>query len=94
MKIPKSLKIGPYCYGVVFKEDLEHEGNSLFGLCDQVNHIIYMRKGMEPKKKMETFLHECLHAIEDVYGVEIGEEKVSLLGLSLMAIINENKIRF
>ena len=94
MNIPEVIKIGAYDYKVVEKDDIEHEGNKLWGLCDREANVIFLQKGMKPKKEKEVFIHECLHAIEESYGVHLGENRVNMLGLALMALISDNKLRF
>ena len=94
MKIPEVVKIGAYDYKVVEVDKLVHEGKELLGLCDRENNVISLLKGMKPKKEKEVFIHECLHAIEESYGITLGEKKVNLLGLAIMALISDNKLRF
>ena len=94
MNIPNKVKIGAYDYKVVEMDKLEHEGNKLWGLCDREENVIYLQKGMKRKKEKEVFIHECLHAIEESYGLDLGEDKVNLLGLAFMALITDNKLRF
>lgn len=93
MNIPRKVKVGPYTYTVVRKREIKEEGKEMLGLCDREKHAIYMTSGMEKKKEKEVFLHECLHAIEDSYGISLGENKVNVLGLALMALIDDNKLR-
>ena len=94
MRIPKKIKIGPYTYDVVYKDNLTHENNKLWGLCDRESHNIYLQKKMDAQKKKEVLLHECLHAIEESYGITLGENKVNQLGLALLALIYDNKLKF
>lgn len=94
MNIPPVVKIGAYDYKIIEKDKIEHEGNKLWGLCDREENVIYLQKGMKRKKEKEVFLHECLHAIEESYGLNLGESKVNILGLALMALIDDNKLRF
>lgn len=92
MRIPKKVKIGAYNYTVVYKDDLREDGHSVWGLCDANNNKIYLKKGMTGRRKLEVFIHEALHAIEDSYGVSLGEKKVNVLGLAIMALFTENKL--
>ena len=94
MKIPEVVKIGAYDYKVVEVEDLQLDGKSSLGVCDRETNIIQLEKGMKPKKEKEVFIHECLHAIEDSYGIDLGEKRVNLLALAIMALISNNKLRF
>ena len=94
MKIPEILKIGAYDYAVIEKDNLKCNGKEVWGYCDRDKNIIYLQKHMKKKKEKEVLIHECLHAIEESYGVDLGERKVNVLGLALMALITDNKLRF
>lgn len=94
MKIPSKLKIGAYDYKIKWKKGLVcKDKEELWGWCDQNNHVIYLSKKMGTKRLREVIIHECIHAIEDSYGIELGEKKVNILGLALMALISDNKLR-
>lgn len=94
MNIPEVVKIGVYDYKVVEKDKIEMDGTPLCGMCDREKFEIHIQKGMKSKKEKEVFLHECLHGIETSYGIELGEKKVNLLALALLALICDNKLRF
>jgi hypothetical protein len=95
MRIPRTVKVGAYTYTVRKKKKLEKVDNSsVWGLCDRDNWIIYLQSGMDKKREIEVFLHECIHAIETGYGLSFTEHEVNLLGLALLALINDNKLRF
>ena len=94
MNIPETIKIGAYDYKMIEEDKLKLDGKDVWGYCDREQNKIYMQKGMKSKKEKEVFLHECLHAIEESYGISLGERKVNILGLALMALISDNKLRF
>lgn len=95
MKIPKKVKIGIYTYKIKEVEDLKDEKNNpCWGLCEHSEHTIYLKKGMIEPRLSEVFLHECLHGIEESFGIDLGEKKVNQIGLALMAFIIDNKLDF
>jgi hypothetical protein len=100
MRFPKKqVKIGYFTYGIEFVDDipkdlkLKEKALELWGFCDNDNQVLYFKKGMNRQRFIEVFLHECLHAIEESYGIDLGEKKVNRLGLSLAALFKENDIR-
>lgn len=92
MKIPSKVKIGAYDYKVEWVKELKDEKAKLWGLCDRENHIIFLDKGLRGRRRIEVFLHECLHGMEESYDIELGEKKVSVLGLALLAFFVDNKL--
>ena len=94
MKIPRKIKVGAYTYIVKRKKTIKEDNQELLGLCDRGAHLIYIVKDLSDKKAKEVLLHECLHAIEESYGINLGENKVNLLGLALLALIDDNKLEF
>ena len=94
MKIPNRLKVGAYTYEVKQKKTLKEKGKDVWGYCSPNTHEIYIQETMEPDKEVEVFFHETLHAIEDSYGIELGEHKVNILGIALLALIKENNLIF
>jgi len=95
MKIPKSVKIGAYTYRVKYEKSLKrHKLGDVNGICDNEGLTIWLVKGMVGEQLKITFLHECLHAIESVYGFELGEERVSKLDHTLTAFLIDNNLGF
>jgi len=94
MKIPKTVKVGAYTYKVEFVDTLKHEGNDLLGLCDNESYTISIVKKLKPIPLKVVFLHECLHAIENVYGCVLGENKVNKFDHYLVDYLIENKLNF
>jgi len=62
MRIPRKLKIKDKTWQIKTKANLEHESESVEGLCDFQERKIYIEKGMSHDKSALALLHEFLHA--------------------------------
>lgn len=92
MKIPRKAKIGAYTYKVVRKHKLKMDGQDMDGYCDRENKIIYLDKSLKGIEQFSVFIHECLHAIELIYEVNLSEKKIRILEHALSALLIDNKI--
>ncbi len=86
VKIPKSVKIGPHIYALSINEELNND--SILGR----HHLStlkmeYATKNIHQGQQLSTILHECIHAILQVYGimetVGISKEKEEALVVAL-----------
>ena len=93
-KIPKKVKVGAYEYSVRVVKNLTHKGINIRGICDNDELEILIDLGLRGADVPVTFLHECLHAIDEVYGVKLGEKRIGVLDHSLVAFLNDNDLRF
>lgn len=50
---------------------------------------IQLLRGMEREVSQMTLLHEALHAIEDVYGLSLGERRIRVLEQALGQILGQ-----
>ena len=93
MRIPREVKVGAYTWKVVYKKVIIFEGGECDGLCDSDNFIIYLSKTRCKNRQNleETFLHECLHAIEKSINLDIGEDAVTRVATGLYAFLKDNK---
>ncbi len=98
MKIPKKLKIGGHIYKIDikyrYKERADRYGHSDHAMKDikvtdvDTNGKIRERSGIE-----ETFIHEMLHCIDEVYnGNDLKEEQVLRMGQGLYQVLKDNKL--
>lgn len=100
MKLLRKVKIGCLTYEVKYVKDVPKEYKSkvksldLWGFCDHDSQSIYLKVGMSKERLREVFIHECLHMIEEAYGINLGEKKVNTLGLAIADLIKTNRINF
>lgn len=86
-KIPlRFVDIGPHRYRIIesaaaFKKVEEEEGQSLWGLLDPSEFIIYISPGLPASQQKETLLHEIGHIIYErlTFGLISGPDKEEVL---------------
>jgi hypothetical protein len=105
MKIPETLKIGGHNYRVRFPYRFNERGDIMgqhdgtlkeikIDDCDCWTHAERSETGVAV-----TFLHEILHACDQITGHEIfkgedGEKKIEAISESLFQVLRDNKLRF
>jgi Zn-dependent peptidase ImmA (M78 family) len=94
MKIPKKINLCGHTYEVIYKKQILMDGRECYGLCDIDKHVIYLKTGMAETQRMDVLLHECIHAIEGIFGLNLTETAVNNLAIGLLSLIRENKLNF
>lgn len=93
MKIPESVKIGPYTYAVETVDDLSHDEDKN---CKLWGHIHFesqkIRLATYNRLPFETLLHEAIHGIDEVYGINLKEKQVKRLATGLYSFLVENNM--
>ena len=92
MGLPRKLIIAGHTITVLYKKKIMLDGKDVWAYYDDERHRIYMTMGMERSRKMEVFLHECIHAISFIHGLNMTEKAVDHLGIELLALVRNNKI--
>lgn len=94
MRIRRKIKIGPHEVKIIYKKKIFNDKIELSGYADAANNKIYLEYNMPKTKKMEVFLHECLHVMDDIYSLALGEKRVNALATILVNFIRTNGIDF
>ncbi len=97
INIPKTFKIGgfDYTFEVSPEHDRELNSNGNQGECSHTMRRIIVRSNLTPQQVSETFLHECIHAVDGVYcNYKLTEDEVYQLGNGLFQILEQLGIRF
>ena len=97
VKIPKSIKIGGFTYKIDMSQtrDSELKNNGNFGECSVIPRKISIATNLHPQQTSETFIHEVLHSIDDVYGhYQLTEEQCKHLSSGLLQVFEQLGIRF
>jgi hypothetical protein len=93
LKLPKVIKLGGQRITVKYdKKILEGKTGEAYGAYLAEKKEIHLIYGMKSGAKKSAFLHECLHAIADVYNVNLSEIQVASMELGLMDLVSNNKI--
>ncbi len=84
MALPNKIKVGPFSFRVDHVLDLREEnGQRLHGRHDSVYKTIEVSKRQCEQMKKETLIHECLHAMIDVAGLDFkGLEEAYVTAMS------------
>ena len=89
MKKITNIKIGPYDYTVIHGPIISEDS----GLCLPSKLEIYINTHESEERETDTLLHECLHALWDVFnlGESCDEETaVRALASGLIMLIKDN----
>jgi hypothetical protein len=65
-------------------------GPELLGEYDDENAVIYIKPYLTAQIKRSTVVHECLHAISNMYGLELSENQVRVLESAVISLVDNN----
>jgi len=88
MKLPSKVKIGAHTYTVEYIESNDSLESENSGHCDFTKGKITIQLSEVDTINFATFLHECLHAMNN----EIEHETIESLSQQLTQFLLENKI--
>jgi hypothetical protein len=72
MKIPGKIRIGFVDYSVIYFK--ERSGGMVLGQHNGKDAVIEVAQDAPPRVQFKVFIHECLHAVIEQYGVNIPDE--------------------
>lgn len=95
--IPRKIKIGGFDYSIVvspaFDKELFADGNK-GSMSSRLRRII-VSSTLPPQDFSETFVHEILHAVDDIYtNSSLTENQVFLLANGLLQVLEQLGVRF
>lgn len=94
MTLCKEVKVGFKHYKVKEEQNLHESEAELQGQIRYLEQEIALREDMTEESKEATLMHECLHALDEMYGIELSEEQVERLGNALYMFIEDNPQMF
>lgn len=89
----EKIKIGWKDYNVQIvssSQTLIDGGDECYGQILYDKCVIYLNENNSTEQHVVTLIHEVIHGIEDMYGLELGEENVMRLANALYSIIKDN----
>jgi hypothetical protein len=89
MQIPEKIKIGGFTVDVEFVENLMLEDNHR-GEYSLRTQIIKIDKATTKQSIEETFIHEMLEAMTNIYDIDIAHKDLSNLATVLHQVIKDN----
>lgn len=65
-------------------------GEDLLGMYDDQTATIFIKPDLTPQIRRSTIIHECLHAISCVYGLDLTENQVLILESAILTLFKQN----
>jgi kynurenine formamidase len=93
MSVPRKLTIAGHTIKITHKKGLVVGSTEAWGAYEDSSHTIYLRTGMDKTRKAEILLHECIHAIDHIHVLGLSEKAVKILGIEILALLKNNKIK-
>lgn len=93
MRLPKQVVIAGHNIQIKYGRGLKLNGKECWGIYNDSKKTIFLRSGMDKSRKAEIFLHECIHAIDDIHVLNLTEKAVKILGVEISGLIRNNKIK-
>lgn len=84
---PREIMIRGSVWTIKFVRNL---GPHLCGECDLAEREIRIAQKLKPMLRLETFVHEVLHAFEEEYGLKIPHKMIYKLEKPLCNLLIEN----
>ena len=99
MKIPPLITIAGHQIKIVTKEKLEADEVPCVGLAYTGQDLIHLARTchgvkLNSAQRATAFLHESLHIISVLYGLNLTEKQVSQLEVILYQFLHDNHLRF
>jgi len=88
MILPTSLSVIGREVPVKVVEELPNQ----LGEFDYNDYVIKIKSGQHPLAEADTLLHECIHAIDDCFQLNMSERQVYCLAVGVLALLRDNKI--
>lgn len=87
MAIPSSLSIIGREVPVKVVEELPNQ----LGEFSYEEYVIKIKSGQHPLAEADTLLHECFHAIDDCFQLNMSERQVYCMAVGIVALLKDNK---
>lgn len=97
IRIPGSVRVGGMDYAVKYGEGIDDELNrySLDGRCEYAGCRILLRSTVIPQVMGNVFIHELLHAVDNVYNnFGLSEEETWRLAHGITQVLKDMGIEF
>ena len=94
MIIPEKVKILYKNYAVREESNLHDNKSELYGIARYLEEEIVLNAGASLNQKKATLIHEIIHAIDEIYCVELSEGQVEKLGTGVFMLLRDNPDMF
>lgn len=89
-RYPKSLIFNGEEYKIKFVKKFADENT--VGECDYSEREIRIKKGQSPKETYKTFIHECLHAMEEEFKIPMKHEVIYKMEEAFFRFLIDNSV--
>lgn len=89
MVIPNKVNVLYKLYEVEEQHNL-HDEHELYGQIHYLPEKIFLNADASVEQKKATLLHELLHALDEMYNINLKEKQVEKLGNALYMLIRDN----
>ncbi len=79
-------RLGPYTVTVRFVDKLPDK--TAVGMWQPESFEILIQSGMSKLETLDTFVHECVEAVNAVYGLELPHPIIQTLGVALAQMLD------
>lgn len=98
MKIPRSIKIASHKVKIRVVKNIK-DPSGVLGYADLTHNLIVLRKeyngqSLDESTITEVLLHEIVHQVAELYGINLSEKEVKQLGAGLLQVIRDNRLDF
>ena len=90
MKNPTKFKVNFLTYDIEYIDSEIEEEMEIYGKCLYSENKIQLSKDLSIEYMKKTLVHECLHAIFEMYGINQNENKIDLLSTCIVEFIKLN----
>lgn len=94
MIIPKKVRILYKEYIIEEQINLHDSDGELYGQIDFLPERILLNAEASEEQKKATLIHEIVHALDEMYKIELEEEQVEKLGNALYMLHKDNQDLF
>ena len=84
--IPKQIKVSAQEYEIELVTNLENDYD-LWGQCLTGRGVLKIEAGTNPAGRTQTFLHEVMHAINDIYTCRVEEDNIDRMAQGLRDVL-------
>jgi Zn-dependent peptidase ImmA (M78 family) len=94
MRLPKVINILGQEIKIVYDNHCRDGDYKLWGYYDSDKSTIHLQRNMPKTRKMQVFLHECLHAIEGITSLTPNERRVEQMSNGILSLLRNNTLDF
>lgn len=93
MKIPETVKVGPFAYRVSLVDIVNRDLPDRIGEVSHcINKEIRLRKDLDQDKLESVFIHELLHCTDVFMHLGLNEEQVERLEGAVYMVLKQNDL--